>query len=121
MAIFCLVESATVVTKRQIKPEFKKMMGSHYDYVSSLFVNIYVENSVSQRLKFFSDPLVQFLWSKFRSQGREIFNQVFKNLNDDTSGDSANQKSARDKGLSRKAGKVKSSAAEFMAVDDGQQ
>lgn len=58
MAVFSLVESSTVVTKRHIKPQFKDHFGKDYDYISSFFVRIFVENSVTQRLKFFNDSLI---------------------------------------------------------------
>ena len=40
-------------------------MGKYRNEILSSYYEIFNENSKSQRVKFFSDPLVQFLWSKF--------------------------------------------------------
>ena len=83
-AVFALVESSAVVSKRQIRPEFRTIFGKHFDYVSSYFVRIFVENSVMQRLQFFSDPLIHLLWTKFRLRGELIFSEVFAQLSEST-------------------------------------
>ena len=80
LAIFSLVESSTVISKRQIKPEFKARFAAHLEYIERNFVRIFVENSVMMRLRFFSDPLVQFLWTKFRTSGGRIFEQIMNQL-----------------------------------------
>ena len=40
-------------------------MGEYHKDILFSYYEIFNENSKSQRFKFFSDPIVQFLWSKF--------------------------------------------------------
>ena len=40
-------------------------MGEYHKDILASYYEIFNENSKSQRIDFFSDPLVQFLWSKF--------------------------------------------------------
>ena len=78
LAIYAIVESSVIVSKRRVKNEYKLKFGEDNDYVQQFFIRIFIENNVLQRLKFFCDPLVQFLWTKFRTEGAEIFNSLFK-------------------------------------------
>ena len=65
---------------RQIRPEFRTRFAKHLDYIECYFARIFVENSAVSRLKFFSDPLVQFLWTKFRLSGAKIFSAVLEQI-----------------------------------------
>ena len=40
-------------------------MGEYHKDILASYYEIFNENSKSQRINFFSDPIVQFLWSKF--------------------------------------------------------
>ena len=40
-------------------------MGNHRNDILASYYDIFNENNKSQRIKFFLDPLMQFLWSKF--------------------------------------------------------
>ena len=57
--------SHRITHKKRLIPEAKDLMGEYAKAILSEYYEIFNENSKSQRVAFFSDNIVQFLWSKF--------------------------------------------------------
>lgn len=53
-------------------------MRTHLAEITPHFFEIFYENSKKTRLSFFVDPLVQFLWSKFRSDCKQDFSDYIR-------------------------------------------
>ena len=75
--------------------EFSKKFGEHKDYISNSFVLIFIENNAKQRLNFFKDPLVQFLWTVFRSKGRSVFREALNQIREGNQSDNQDQRQYR--------------------------
>ena len=60
-----IISSHRITSSRRLIPEAKTLMGKYHKDILTRYYEIFNENSKSQRIGFFSDPVVQFLWSKF--------------------------------------------------------
>ena len=60
-----IFSSHRITHKKRLIPEAKDLMGEYAKEIRSEYYEIFNENSKSQRVAFFSDNIVQFLWSKF--------------------------------------------------------
>ena len=60
-----IFSSHRITRQKRLIPEAKALMGEYHKDILASYYEIFNENSKSQRIDFFSDPLVQFLWSKF--------------------------------------------------------
>ena len=53
-------------------------MRDHLAEIAPHFFEIFYENSKKTRLSFFVDPLVQFLWTKFRTECKQDFSDYIR-------------------------------------------
>ena len=60
-----IFSSHRITRQKRLIPEAKALMGDYHKEILSSYYEIFNENSKSQRINFFKDPLVQFLWSSF--------------------------------------------------------
>ena len=60
-----LFSSHRITRNKRLIPEAKSVMGEYHKEILANYYEVFNENSKSQRLNFFKDPLVQFLWSRF--------------------------------------------------------
>ena len=79
-AVFLMVESSKITKQRKLIPECKEPMQRHLSDIQPKFFDIFYENSKRTRLAFFNDPLVQHLWTKFRTQCKADFSAYIKEI-----------------------------------------
>ena len=79
-AIYLMVESSKITKQRKLIPECKEPMRAYLPDIQPKFFDIFYENSKRTRLTFFNDPLVQFLWSKFRNECKADFSDYIKEI-----------------------------------------
>ena len=60
-----IFSSHRITRHKRLIPEAKAFMGEHHKEILTRYYEIFNENSKNQRVAFFSDPVVQFLWSRF--------------------------------------------------------
>jgi len=65
-AVLMMMSSHRIVYRKSLRPAFQVMMAPYEEELWPLFYEIFIDNSRKQRVQFFSDPLVQFLWAKFK-------------------------------------------------------
>ena len=75
MALYVLIESSKITRDRKLVPEIMHKLGKHCQNIRQNYFNIYFENSSKKRLIFFSEPLIQHLWSLFRSNCGNVFRE----------------------------------------------
>ena len=66
MALLLMISSHRVTWRRNLIPICQQIMAPFIDDIWPLFFRTFNETSHRQRVLFFSEPLVQYLWSKFR-------------------------------------------------------
>ena len=77
-AILLMVESSKVTKQRQLISSIKIPMKKHLTEITAHFFEIFYENSKKTRLSFFVDPLVQYLWTKFRENCKQDFSDYIR-------------------------------------------
>ena len=63
-----IFSSHRITRHKRLIPEVKALMGEHHKEILTRYYEIFNENSKNQRIAFFLDPVVQFLWSKFSAK-----------------------------------------------------
>ena len=71
MAVLLLVNSHRIALRKRLLPSVGAMMKSCQKKIWPIFFEIFVDNNSKLRMEFFSDPLIQFLWNKFRADYRD--------------------------------------------------
>jgi hypothetical protein len=65
-SVLMLVRFRCSGTKQSIKAGYQRAMKGYLKYTHQNYFNIFVEKSENEVQNFFADPLIQFLWTKFR-------------------------------------------------------
>ena len=60
-----IFSSHRITRYKRLIPEAKALMGKYHKEILANYYEIFNENSKSQRINFFKDPIMQFIWSKF--------------------------------------------------------
>ena len=71
-AVLLLVQSQKLTRKRLLLPKYQAAMQAHLGTIMQTFFFVFNENSRVLRVGFFSDPLVQLLWSRFLKQETDM-------------------------------------------------
>ena len=66
MALLMIVASHRITRKKRLVPAARAVMGKHAVKIWHNYFDVFNENSQAQRLAFFSDRLIKFLWASFR-------------------------------------------------------
>lgn len=61
-----LVCSHRITRRKQLTPQARNLMGQNAQIVWDRYYEVFNENSTRDRITFFSDPLIQYLWTQFR-------------------------------------------------------
>ena len=68
-ACLIMINSHRLVHERQMKLQCRRLFHSnaHADDMWARYFSIFLDNNETERVTFFSDPLIQHLWDRFRS------------------------------------------------------
>ena len=73
MAVLLMISSHRIVWRKNLIPDAAEMMAEYKDDIWQLFYRGFDQTSQKLRIRFFSEPLIQALWEKFRhSQSKSI-------------------------------------------------
>jgi len=73
MILLMIIYSHRITRKKQLIPHARSLMGKHATTIWRDFFEVFNENGHKERKDFFSNNLIQFLWSKFRTGARQEF------------------------------------------------
>ena len=75
-----MINSHRVVLKKQLIPSCRAIMQPYIKVIWTQFFEIFSDNSCNQRVTFFQDPLIHYLWGKFRIDYAGQINDYLNNL-----------------------------------------
>ena len=58
----------------------KEKLGPHCKGIKQNYFTIFFENSKAKRINFFQQPLIQELWSMYRTQCKNDFSEYFQRV-----------------------------------------
>ena len=70
LAVLMLISSHRITRRKQLIPKASHLMGRNSVEIWQKYFDVFKENNLRKRQSFFSDPLIQFLWSKFKMDFR---------------------------------------------------
>ena len=77
LVILLLIYSHRVMVKKQLIPECQQIMRPFMNQLWPRFFEIFKDNNSNQRIGFFTEPLIHFLWNRFRKEnGHKILSYL---------------------------------------------
>lgn len=73
--ILMIISSHRITRRKQLVPQALALMGRYSQDIWNKYYEIFNENCHRDRLTFFSDPLIQFLWEKLRASNKGLLTQ----------------------------------------------
>lgn len=80
MATLLMINSHRVVLKKQVIPSMRAQMQPYLRELWTQFFEIFSDNSCNLRVAFFQDPLIHYLWDKFRRDYSKEIKDYLNNL-----------------------------------------
>lgn len=66
-ALLMLVCSHRITRRKKLTPQARSLMSQNAQFIWDRYYEVFNENSTRDRVTFFSDPLIQYLWTMFRT------------------------------------------------------
>ena len=92
MALLLLVNSHRIFKQGQMDGQFQTELAPFKDSIWDQFYSIFNDNSLHRREAFFQEPLIEFLWTKYRRHCAKEIRQTINELNFSDRGSKPEQK-----------------------------
>lgn len=76
-ALLLLFFSHRYIRRNSLIPPARSLMAPHIEEIWHKFYLVFSSNKMSDRYRFFCDPLVKFLWARFRQAKPQEIQQTF--------------------------------------------